>query len=219
MIIDFERFQLGVRPHKDQLMEDMYDLTLDSRPSGYHEVKEAQQRATKLVGLLGKSQILVSQAAFFASNLGGDDRQFAEQLLEEASGWGEAERDAVNNGMGRRIGGGFNPEVESSRSWREMERVDELARLGQEVCVIHYPILSVTWAWEGWNVEFGEVNGVEAVPGELNGSKITVDRLSGSDELDKKYRPDMRVYWRKEVGGRSEWGGREFFALGIIRTF
>lgn len=214
---------LAIRPHKDVLEEEMYACEKDGYPASYAEAKDVFVEERRRMDLLGRSETLITQAAFWHSQ---GDEHLAEKTLAEGERWGEAERQvAIQAALGR-VKIVQNPDFTKSGPWAEMKRVDELGKLGDEVAVVDYPIIKVAYVLNGFDIELGKpeflnqkANANAAIVKGLIGASMKVDRISSPWDLDQKYRPDMRIYWSHKNGGVTEWGGKDIFALGIIRAF
>ena len=223
MIIDFEKFRLAIRPHKDVLREEMYVCHVDGSPADYAEVKAIRQAETNSSKFWGHSSMLIEQAAFWHTQ---GDEALAQATLSEGLEWAAAERQVINDEVSRRTRVAQNLDFKKSGPWTEMKRVDDLAKLGEEIATVDYPLAKVAWGFKGFDVELGKpeflnakANAQAVLVDGLIGVDLTLNRISAPEDLDKKYRPGMRVYFNQKTGEVPEWGGKDIFALGIIRTF
>lgn len=224
MILDFENFRLAVRPHKDVLQEEMYVCEVDGHPADYAGARRVFDEEKERMSFFGRSGRLIEQAAFFHS-MGNES--LAQTLLDKGLEWAQGERQVAVETALSRTKIEPNREFEKTKPWVEMKKVDELAAMGEQVTrYIDYPLVEVAWAFHGWNVKVGkpefiseEANQHADLVVDLIGVGMTIDRMCAPEDFDKKYKPEMRVSWYRKNGGTPEWGGKELFALGIIRPF
>jgi len=150
MIIEFEKFILGIRPDSEILKEAMYKLTLDGYPTSLGEIENLREKEKASAKFWGRSDRLYDQASYFATSPDLKDKEMAEKLLREAGEWAIAEQKVIAEAINSRVSGGYDLQFEQRPPWKEFDRLKELLKHGEIVAVLDYPIVAVGFARLGW---------------------------------------------------------------------
>jgi hypothetical protein len=232
MIIEFEKFILGIRPDSEILKEAMYKLKLDGNPTSLGEINDLREKEEARAKFWGRSDRLYEQASYFGSSPDLKDREMAEKLLCEAGEWAMAEHKVIGEAINSRVTGGYDLQFEQTPPWKEFDRLKILLKHGEVVAVLDYPIVAVGFTRLGWKIEMGQgkradMDGsweyaewaVKMGKDLLDRRKFEANYMSCGDGLNRKYRPRMRVDWSFNPGGVKDWWGKQFMALGTILMF
>jgi hypothetical protein len=234
MLIEFEKFILGIRPHKDVLNEAMYSLTLDGRRTSLAEIKDLRKKERNSSRFWGRSDRLYEQASFFGTSPDSENKKLAEKLLQEAGEWFKAEQEVIAKAINERLGGGPNFQFEQTAVWKEFDGIKNLAILGGEpFAVMDYPIAAVGFANLGWEIELGlgtraDTDGswnysqgaIQVGKDLLDGKKFKIDSEYASEDIYRYHGgAKMRVHWNMNVKGIEEWKGKFYMADGTILAF
>jgi hypothetical protein len=206
-------------------------LTINGCPASLGEVKDLRNKERAEAKFWGRSDRLWDQAAFLSTS----DPVTAEKLAREAGEWSKAERGVIAAEVNKRVGGGPCRDIEeinNRKGWKEFDRLEQLAKKGQEYAAMDYPIVAVAAMGLGSVLTLGEGKradqmgshrfpeyAVEEAKEMLDGQNMNVDDDCIPDSLKqygRSYGAGLRVHWYYSRRGERTWGGKKYFALATV---